>query len=124
MAALTGLSVEEIQNNRMEIARRFSKEWRQVVVLKGANSIVASPEGNLAILPFASSALAKAGTGDVLAGIIAGLITQGVRPFEAALAGVWVHAQAAKEVVKHQGSEACLLASDLLEAIPLVLSRK
>lgn len=120
MSALTGLTVADIQQSRFEVAREYAKKWGQVLVLKGALTIVADADGNLAVLPFASSALAKAGTGDVLAGMIAGLITQGSQPFEAAVIGVWLHAQAAVEVMQRQGSEACLLAGNLIEAIPQV----
>ena len=120
MSALTGLPVTEIQQNRFEVARQNARRWGQVLVLKGALTIVADPNGNLAVLPYASSALAKAGTGDVLAGMIAGLITQGVKPFEAAVVGVWLHAQASIEVMQRQGSETCLLAGNLVEAISQV----
>ncbi|EKD88342.1 MAG: carbohydrate kinase [uncultured bacterium] len=118
MSALTGLSIDEIQQDRLEVAKRFAQKWGQVVVLKGALTVVASADGNAVVLPFANSALAKAGTGDVLAGMIAGLIAQGVKPFEAAIAGVWLHARAAYEVVKAQGTQSSLLAGDLIDAIP------
>ncbi|MDO9122447.1 MAG: NAD(P)H-hydrate dehydratase, partial [Anaerolineaceae bacterium] len=122
MSALTGMSIEEIQMDRLEIARRFAQQWGQVVVLKGALTVVASPEGKVAILPFANSALAKAGSGDVLAGIIAGLMTQSVNPFDAAVAGVRLHARAAEAVVKTQGTAFSLLAGDLIDAIPSAFS--
>jgi len=118
MSALTGMTIDEIQTDRLEVARRFAVEWGQVVVLKGALTVVASAEGRAAVLPFANSALAKAGSGDVLAGMIAGLITQGVEPFDAAVAGVWLHAHAAEAVVKAQGTQSSLLAGDLIGAIP------
>lgn len=118
MSALTGLTIDEIQKDRLETARRFAQKWGQVVVLKGALTVVASPEGKAFVLPFANSALAKAGSGDVLAGMIAGLIAQGVKLFEAAVAGVWLHARAAEEVVKLQGTQSSLLAGDLIAAIP------
>lgn len=117
MSALTGLSVEEIQKDRVDQARRFAQKWGQVVVLKGAISVVASPEGQVAIIPYADSALAKAGTGDVLAGMIAGFITQGIEPYKAAFCGVWLHARAAAWVVDWQGNSASLMAGDLIEAI-------
>jgi hydroxyethylthiazole kinase-like uncharacterized protein yjeF len=121
MSALTGLSIDEIQNDRMSVARKYAMQWQQVVVLKGALTLVASPAGNVAVLPFASSALAKAGTGDVLAGIIAGLIAQGVELYIAAQIGVWMHAQAAVETRIWQGNEYSLLASELVNALPQVL---
>lgn len=121
MSALTGLSIDVIQKDRMSLARKFAIQWQQVVVLKGAVTLVASPGGNLAVLPFASSALAKAGTGDVLAGIIAGLITQGVEPYLAAQAGVWMHSRAAAEAQLWQGNEYSLLAGDLVNALSQVI---
>jgi ADP-dependent NAD(P)H-hydrate dehydratase / NAD(P)H-hydrate epimerase len=122
MSALTGLTIDEIQKDRLEVARRFAKQWGQVVVLKGALTVVASPDGKVFVLPFASSALAKAGSGDVLAGMISGLIAQGVKPIEAASAGVWLHARAAEGVVRSQGTQFSLLAGDLISAIPEAFS--
>jgi NAD(P)H-hydrate epimerase len=121
MSALTGLTIEEIQKDRMNIVRKYAVEWQQVVVLKGALTLVASPTGKVAVIPFASSVLAKAGTGDVLAGLIAGLISQGVESYGAAQTGAWIHAQAGKLVKEKQGSEFSLLASDLLNSVPDVL---
>ncbi len=94
MSVLTGLSREEIQADRLEVALRFSHEWGHVVVLKGAFTLVAAPDGRLAVIPVATPALARAGTGDVLAGLIVGLRAQGVEAFQAAVAGAWVHAYA------------------------------
>ncbi len=122
MSALTGLSIDEIQKDRLEVARRFAQKWGQVVVLKGALTVVASADGKAAVLPFANSALAKAGSGDVLAGMIAGLMTQGVKPYDAAIACVWLHARAAELVVKNQGTSSSLLAGDLINAISAALS--
>ncbi|MBA4376491.1 MAG: hypothetical protein C0401_10015 [Anaerolinea sp.] len=122
MACLTGLTVDEIQNDRLSIARQFATKWGQVVVLKGALTVVASPEGRIAVLPFADSMLAKAGTGDVLAGMIAGLIAQGVPLFDAASAGVWIHAHAGVLAAQKLGSSISLLASEMPDAIPGVFN--
>jgi NAD(P)H-hydrate epimerase len=93
MSVLTGLSKEEIQANRQEIASRYAKEWGHVVILKGAFTIIAAPDGRLTIIPVASPALARAGTGDVLAGLIVGLRAQGLEAFERGRRR-WIHAQA------------------------------
>ena len=93
-----------------------------MVVLKGAFTVIAAPDGRLAVIPAATSALAHAGTGDVLAGMITGLRSQGNPPYEAALAGAWLHAQAALTALERLGHEASILAGDVIEAIPEVLA--
>jgi NAD(P)H-hydrate epimerase len=123
MAVLTGLPVEEIQANRMEMARGFSREWGHVVVLKGAFTVIAEPGGCANVIPVASPALARAGTGDVLAGMIAGLRAQGVGAFQAATAGAWIHAQAGLLAAAYLGNTASVLAGDVLGAVPEALSQ-
>lgn len=120
MSRLTDFSVDEIQSNRKEVADKFATKWGQVVVLKGANTVVASPSGEYAISSFANPALATAGTGDVLAGIIAGLLAQGLNQFDAAALGVYIHGMAG-EMAKEKVGDAGMLASDLLSLIPRVL---
>lgn len=122
MSALTGLSVEDIQKDRQATAMRFAKEWGHVVVLKGAFTVIASPEGRAVIIPVASPALARAGTGDVLAGAIVGLRAQGMEPFEAAVAGAWIHAQAGLYAADDLGSTASVVAGDLIDSISDVIS--
>ncbi len=94
MAALTGMTADEIQADRLTLARKFAHEWGHVVVLKGAFTVIAAPDGRTTTVPMASPALARAGTGDVLAGLITGLRAQGVEAYDAARAGAWIHAQA------------------------------
>jgi hydroxyethylthiazole kinase-like uncharacterized protein yjeF len=122
MAALTGLSVEEIQADRIQIAKKYSAQWHQIVVLKGAMTVVAAPNGDCSVLPVATPALAKAGTGDVLSGMIVGLLAQGMTPFDSAIAGVWLHAQAGLVAESWHGTSVSVLASDLLDALPEVFS--
>ena len=122
MAVLTGLSKEEIQEDRQEIARKYAKEWGHVVVLKGAFTAIASPDGRVTVIPVASPALARAGTGDVLAGLIVSLRAQGLDAFDAALAGAWIHAQAGLYAADDLGTTASVLASDVLNSISDVLS--
>jgi len=122
MSALTGLSKEDIQANRNEIALKFAKEWGHVVVLKGAFTVVASPDGQMTIIPVASPALARAGTGDVLAGLIVGLRAQGLDAYSAAVAGAFIHAEAGLIAAEDLGTTASVLASDLLNSIPDVMS--
>jgi ADP-dependent NAD(P)H-hydrate dehydratase / NAD(P)H-hydrate epimerase len=120
MARLTGKSIAEIQSNRLEIARESAVKWQKTLVLKGAYSVIASPEGLVRVSPFANAALATPGTGDVLAGCIAGLTAQGLSLFDAAACGVYLHGQAA-EVVKDEMGDAGMLASDLLPVLPLCI---
>ncbi len=121
MSVLTGVTVPEIQSDRLRIAEKFASEWGHIVVLKGALTVVASPDGTMAIIPVASSALARAGTGDVLAGIIVGLRAQGVEAFEAAVAGAYIHAISGVEVANTIGNPAAVMAADLLTGLVGVL---
>ena len=122
MSVLTGLSKEEIQENRQEIASKYAREWGHVVVLKGAFTVIASPDGRMTVIPVASPALARAGTGDVLAGLIVGLRAQGLDAFDAAVAGAWIHAQAGLYAADDLGTTASVLAGDVLDSVSDVIS--
>lgn len=122
MSVLTGLDTKEIQANRVEIAEKYAKAWGHVLVLKGAFSVVAAPDGQTGIIPVASPALARAGTGDVLAGLIVGLRAQGIDAFSAAAAGAWIHAQAGLRASRLVGSTASVMAGDVLGAISEVMA--
>jgi NAD(P)H-hydrate epimerase len=117
MAVLTGLEISEIQSQRVETAERYAREWGHVVVLKGANTVIAEPGGRTAIIPVASSSLARAGTGDVLAGIITGMRAQGVEAFEAAASGCWIHAHSGLKAAESLGTNTSVLAGDLLRSM-------
>ena len=112
--------VEEIQHDRVNTAQRASERWGQVVVLKGAYTVVAAPDGRTTISPFANPALASAGTGDVLSGVIGALLAQGLGPYDAAVAGVHLHALAGEQLREEMGDSG-LLASDLLPVIPRIM---
>ncbi len=122
MSVLTGLSVKEIQSNRVGIAERFAREWGHIVVLKGAFTVIAAADGRTAVLPIASPGLARAGTGDVLAGIIVGLRAQGMDAFEASVTGSWIHAEAGLHTVEALGNSATVLAGDILNGIIEVMA--
>ena len=122
MSVLTGLSKEEIQADRQEVASRYAREWGHVVVLKGAFTVIASPDGRTTLIPVASPALARAGTGDVLAGLIVGLRAQGLEAFDAAVVGAWIHAQAGLYAADSLGTAISVLAGDVLDSISDVLS--
>lgn len=122
MAVLTGETKESIQADRVQTARHWAAEWGHVVVLKGAFSVVASPDGAAAVLPFATAALARAGTGDVLAGAIVGLLAQGVLPYQAAVLGAYLHARAGEIAAEELETTASVLAGDVADALPAALS--
>ena len=117
MSVMTGLSTHEIQSDRVNIAEDYARQWGHVVVLKGAHTVIASPRGETKILPLATSALASAGTGDVLAGVIAGLMAQGMPPFQAAAAGAWLHAQAGIAAADRLGNPASVMAGDVVHSL-------
>jgi ADP-dependent NAD(P)H-hydrate dehydratase / NAD(P)H-hydrate epimerase len=123
MSTLTGLSVQEIQQDRIGTAEKFAHLWGHIVVLKGAVTVIAAPDGRSAVIPVASPALARAGTGDVLAGMIVGLRAQGLPAFEAAAVAAWIHADAGLTALERVGHAASVMARDVLEAIPEVLSQ-
>ncbi len=122
MAGLTDLSTELIQEKRQEIANQYAKTWGHVVVLKGAFTVVAAPDGRSTVIPVATPALARAGTGDVLAGLIVGLRAQGLEAYEAAVAGAWIHARAGLYAADDLGTTASVLAGDVLNSISDVIS--
>lgn len=113
MARLTGASPDEVQAARLERAVAYAGTSGSVVVLKGACTVVTAPSGEARISEAANAMLASAGTGDVLAGLIAGLVAQGLAPFDAASAGVYVHADMGRRVAERLGTAAGL-AQDLL----------
>lgn len=117
MATLTGLTRDTIQADRVNIAKKFAAQWQQIVVLKGAFTVVASPDGRATLLPFATPALATAGTGDVLAGTIVALLAQGLNPYDAAIVGAYLHGLAGEIAAREIGA-AGVVASDVLARLP------
>ena len=121
MATLTGQPTGQVQANRLDNAARWSAKWQKTVLLKGAHSVVASPDSRRCVLPFANPALAAGGTGDVLTGIIGGLLAQGVAPYDAARLGGFLHGTAAEQA-RHRHGDAGVVASDLLDLIPPIMA--
>lgn len=116
MARLCGLTAAEIQADRIGTARRYAQAWGHVVVLKGAYTVVAAPDGRTALEPFANPALATGGTGDVLAGAIVALRAQGLGGFEAAVCGAYLHGLAG-ELARQRKGIAGMAAGDLLDGL-------
>ncbi|HEY42462.1 MAG TPA: NAD(P)H-hydrate dehydratase [Anaerolineae bacterium] len=122
MAVLTDLSKDEIQENRVETAKTWAVRWGHVVVLKGAFTVIAAPDGRVSVLPFATPALARAGTGDVLAGAIVGFQAQGLAAYEAAVLGAYFHGRAGELAAEMMGSAASVLAGDVADGLIEVMA--
>ena len=120
MARLTGSTTAEVEADRVNTALRAAARWGQVVVLKGAYTLVAAPDGRLSVNPWAVPALATAGSGDVLAGVIVGLLAQGLNAFDAARVGAFLHG-ACGDLAAREIGPACVLAGDLPDRLPAVL---
>ncbi len=121
MARLCRMPVAQVLAERWELARAKAQEWNTVVLLKGPFTVIAAPDGWLAVLPVATAALASAGTGDVLAGAIASLLAQGALPFAAACLGAWIHGMAGQACEREIGLSGAV-ASDVVERLPLMMT--
>lgn len=117
---ITGKTTEEIQKDRLTLAKSFAAEYGVTVVLKGVNTVIASPDGMCMVNSTGNAGLAKGGSGDVLTGIIASLAAQGTEPFFAAALGVYLHGLAADELAK-KTSLAGMLPSDIAEILPFLM---
>jgi len=122
MATLTGLPSTEIQEDRVSVVREYAGKWNVTLVLKGANTVIGQPDGTVRVASFANPGMATGGTGDVLSGVIAGLMAQGLEPAVAAGCGVYLHGDAGREMASELGNTGTA-ASDLLPLIPAALQR-
>jgi len=120
MARLTGLSSKAIQENRVEVSRNFATEYGVTLVLKGSRTIIAQTDGNIHINPSGNPGMASGGTGDILTGMMGGLVCQGFPASSAAITATYVHGLAGDMVAEDKG-EMALIATDILEKIPHVL---
>jgi NAD(P)H-hydrate epimerase len=117
MSRLTGLPVDRITNDRLAVASQFSNTYRVITVLKGAPTVLASPDGHCFLNITGNSGLATAGSGDVLSGMIAGMLAQGLDPIEAGKTSVYLHGLAG-DLSSSRVTEYSVVATDLLESIP------
>jgi NAD(P)H-hydrate epimerase len=118
LARLCGCSIHEVQSNRLDVARRFAVDRGATLVLKGQRTILAFPDGRLWVNPTGTPAMATAGSGDILTGLISGLLAQHPADAELALAAaVWLHGRAGELGAAALG-EQCLIATDLLRFLP------
>lgn len=122
MSRLIKRDVATIQANRVETAREAAQQWGCVVVLKGAFTVVAAPDGQVVVIPFANSVLATAGTGDVLAGAIVGLLAQGVSAFDAAVCAAYLHGLAG-ELASQDIGQVGALAGEIAALLPMALEQ-
>ncbi len=119
-AWLLKTTITEVEQNRVKVAKQIAEGYNVTVVLKGRYTVIASPEGKVRVNPTGSRGLATGGTGDVLSGIIGGLLAQRLPPFEAATAGVYIHGLAGEKASRRLGPDG-LLAGDLLPLLPRLL---
>ncbi|MDH5429636.1 MAG: NAD(P)H-hydrate dehydratase, partial [Nitrospirota bacterium] len=114
-------SAKRINEDRVGIARKFATQHDVILVLKGAKTIIANPKGHIAICPTGNPGMASAGMGDVLTGMITGLLAQGLPAWDAARTGVYLHGLAGDLAAKAMG-ESGLIASDVIAALPHALT--
>jgi len=122
MARLTGLAKEQIESKRENSAGEFSRQHHCVLLLKGQRTVIASPMGKTAINSTGNAGLATAGSGDVLTGMIAALVSQGIDGFHATQLGAYLHGLAADLAVK-KIPKASLIATDIIDFIPAALKK-
>lgn len=116
MARLCKKNVNEVEENRIETAKTFAQDYNCFVVLKGANTIIASPNGEICINTNGNAGMAKGGSGDALAGIVVSLLAQGLPTFEAVKSAVYLHSEAADKALLKR-NEYSLIASDIIEEL-------
>ena len=122
MSRLIGKRIKDIQKHRDAIALETAKKLGCIIVLKGHKTAVADPTGKLFVNPSGNPGMASAGVGDVLTGMIGGLAAQGLSPWDAAVAGVFLHGCAGDLAAKEKG-EYGMIASDLVEKVPYAISK-
>jgi NAD(P)H-hydrate epimerase len=118
MARLLGSDSAAVERERLRCVREAARSAHAVVVLKGDDTLIADPDGHVAVSGAGTPALATAGTGDVLTGVVAALLAQGLDAFTAAAAAVWLHAQAGREAARRLGAVEGVIASDVIAALP------
>lgn len=123
MSRLAGIPPSSIADDRLEVARKFATQHNLYLVLKGADTVIAAPNGETAVNTTGNAGMASGGMGDALTGIIAGLLCQGLSPWQACCLGVYVHGLAGDLVAKRCGNKGGYLAGELADSIPAVLGR-
>ena len=121
MARLTGKTVAEVQENRLETAQEAARELRAVIVLKGAHTLIAAPDTAVSVNLTGNAGMARGGSGDLLAGMIASFAAQGMPPFQAAVSGVHLHGLAGDRTAERLSMQG-MLPSDMLQELPMLLN--
>jgi NAD(P)H-hydrate epimerase len=121
MARMLGATIAEVQSDRLEVAREFSRRHRVTLALKGAGTVIAGPDGRVFINPTGNAGMAKGGSGDVLTGMVGAFLARGLPPLAALQAGCYLHGLAGDLACRERGVEG-LLAGDIVEAIPAAMS--
>ncbi len=121
MARLTGLTTAKIQADRLQVASNFAKEHHLFLVLKGAGTVIAAPDGEIAVNTTGNPGMASGGMGDVLTGLIGGLLAQGLSPWQAACLGVYAHGLAGDLLAEDNGINMGYLAMEVADELPLAL---
>jgi NAD(P)H-hydrate epimerase len=122
LGRLLGIESSEVGRHRIAYARKVAQESGAIVLLKGDDTLVVPPEGPIAISRGGTPALATAGTGDVLSGLIGALLAKRMDPFEAACAGAFAHARAGRAAAEKYGADH-VIAGDVIDALPAGIRR-
>lgn len=120
MARLMGIELPELlEQNRIELARDCARKWRHIVLLKGAHTVIAAPDGRVRVLPFANPVLAVGGSGDVLSGVMVALLSVGMDGMETAVLAAYLHAATSTQTTWQSG----LLASEIADLVPEIMQQ-
>ena len=122
MARMLGVSIADVQRDRIATARQFATAWETPVVLKGATSVIGLPDGTVLLNPTGNPGMASGGTGDVLSGMLGAFLARGLEPAAALAAGVYLHGLAGDVAAERLGQES-LVAGDVIEALPEAFRR-
>jgi len=122
MERLSGISAKEIAQNKSHFAADFSKKYGLITVLKGPDTVVTDPTGRVMVNTTGNPGMAVGGSGDVLAGMIASLVTQGLKPFDAAAAGAFLHGLVGDHAAERL-SQTAMLPSDMIDELPRVFGQ-
>ena len=119
---MLGVTIADVQRDRIATARRFATTWQTPVVLKGATSVIGLPDGTVLLNPTGNPGMASGGTGDVLSGVLGAFLARGLEPAAALGAGVYLHGLAGDVAAERLGQES-LVAGDVIEALPEAFRR-